>query len=65
MTLTKYKIPLIKDGDDIEWKDTSWLIEYLRHLANKLEKKEFEVYRTGIEKDAQDKTPQLVVFLRF
>jgi len=63
--LTKWEIPLMKGDlppDDInDWDDNSWIVEHLRHLANKIEEENPRIINIGLRTDCQYKSPQLYV----
>jgi len=55
-----YDIPLVgmKDGN---WEDNSWMVEHLRHLADKIEESQIKIHHVGIEVGPNYKIPNLVV----
>ena len=55
-----YSIPLVS-GNDSKWEDNTWLVDHLRHLADKIEEEQVNVYSMGVEMDAQYKSPRLVL----
>ena len=61
-TLTSWAIPLTTSSDE-KWEDNTWIIEHLRHLANKIEEENPQIYSIGIKSDAQYKSQNLVLEL--
>jgi hypothetical protein len=55
---TKYNIPLFGSKDS-RWVDNTWIVEHLRQLANTIEEEQPNIYRVGIDMDAQYKSPAL------
>jgi hypothetical protein len=65
--LTKWEIPLMEGDlppDRInDWTDNSWIVEHLRHLADKIEKENPRIVFIGLSTDRQYKCPKLYVEL--
>lgn len=53
-----WSIPMMCE-EDKEWTDNTWIVEHLRHLANKIESENPRIYSIGVVSDAQYKIPCL------
>lgn len=47
--------------DDPNWRDNTWLVEHLRHLADTIERDDLDIYSVSVTFDRQYKAPNLTI----